>query len=326
MAAKLKDKPMEKGLPGAARIFNLIGGEGECPLTVREGKAFLQKAVGGKKIKPSAEQALQEDEKELVVEANGLWFRYGRDEKDILKDFNIKVKKQEVFCILGSNGAGKTTALNVLSGVDRAYKGKLNILNKDIKQYKSNSLWRGNLAYLPQDCASVFIKTTVEEDFDALLKAFDIPSAERSKHIKEIADRLGITELLQYNPFDLSGGEQQRCAFAKILFSDPKILLLDEPTKGLDAVSKSKLRELLQQLKNEGRTIVIVTHDIEFAAETADRCALFFNGSLIGSESPKRFFSGNYFYTTTASRISRDIFTDTILCEQVASAFKEQKK
>ena len=324
VAAKLKDKPMEKALPGAARVFNLIGSEGDCPLTVREGKTFLQRAVGDRKLKsiPSKEQ---KNDGEIAIEANDLWFRYSRDEKDVLKGFDIKVAKQEIFCILGSNGAGKTTALNVLSGVDKAYKGKLNIFNKDIKQYKSNNLWRGNLAYLPQDCASVFIKTTLEEDFNALLKAFDVSEAERKQRIETISERLGITELLQFNPFDLSGGELQRCAFAKILFSNPKILLLDEPTKGLDAVSKTKLRELLYQLKSEGRTIVIVTHDIEFAAETADRCALFFNGSLIGSESPKYFFSGNYFYTTIASRISRDIFSDTILCEQVASAFKEIK-
>ncbi|MEG0457496.1 MAG: ATP-binding cassette domain-containing protein, partial [Oscillospiraceae bacterium] len=133
----------------------------------------------------------------------------------------------------------------------------------------------------------------------------------------EIINHFGISSLLFKHPYDLSGGEQQKAALAKILLNKPKILLMDEPTKGFDAYAKKVLGEILIKLKENGTAIIIVTHDIEFAAENADRCALFFDGQIISCDTPNKFFNDNNFYTTAANRISRHLYKNAITCEQV---------
>ena len=132
-----------------------------------------------------------------------------------------------------------------------------------------------------------------------------------------MAEKLSVGHLLDRNPFDLSGGEGQKCALAKVLLTAPRILLLDEPTKGIDAGGKSVLREILNTLKAEGITVLMVTHDVEFAAETADRCALFFDGEILSADTPPRFFGGNTFYTTAANRMARTLCPNAVTCGQV---------
>ena len=205
--------------------------------------------------------------------------------------------------------------------------GKKIIINgKQIKDYKGNSLYRNLLALLPQEPQTVFIKDSVREDLADMLEILEIPKAEREKKIDDIAQKLGITELLDKHPFDLSGGEQQKCAIAKILMSEPKILLLDEPTKGLDAFSKLNLRKLLRGLKQAGMTIIMVTHDVEFAGETADRCALFFDGEILSADIPERFFSENNFYTTAANRMARGLWKYAVTCGQVVEKCRKAKE
>lgn len=140
---------------------------------------------------------------------------------------------------------------------------------------------------------------------------------EREKRIAAVAEKLGIVPLLDKHPYDLSGGEQQKCAIAKMLLLEPKILLLDEPTKGLDAHAKQVLRGVLQALKADGITILMVTHDVEFAAENADRCALFFDGEVLSADVPERFFAENNFYTTAANRLARSFWKNAVTCKQV---------
>lgn len=141
---------------------------------------------------------------------------------------------------------------------------------------------------------------------------------ERQTLIEETAGKLGISHLLDKHPYDLSGGEQQKAALAKMLLLKPKILLLDELTKGIDAHSKENLSGILCDLKADGITIVIVTHDVEFAAVNADRCALFFDGEITSIDTPAAFFSDNNFYTTAANRIARHLYTNAVTCEDVA--------
>ena len=117
-----------------------------------------------------------------------------------------------------------------------------------------------------------------------------------------------FSPLLDMHPYDLSGGERQLAALAKALASKPRLLLLDEPTKGLDAYAKEKIADVLRALKKDGVTVAIVTHDTEFAAEIADRTALFFRGEAVSVDTPKRFFSANRFYTTPVSRMTRDYY------------------
>ena len=166
----------------------------------------------------------------------------------------------------------------------------------------------------------------MREDFEDMLKTCGVPKSEHAAKIEEITELLDIAPLLSRHPFDLSGGEQQKCAIAKIMLSEPRILLLDEPTKGFDAHSKQNLSEILKKLKARGITVVTVTHDIEFAAENADRCGLFFDGEIISSATPNEFFGGNSFYTTAAGRISRFVFKNAVTVEQVVEMCRRSGK
>lgn len=236
----------------------------------------------------------------------------------MLRGVTFSVYEGETFCILGGNGTGKTTTLSVLAGLNKAYRGKVLIGGKKIGEYKGNSLYRHNVALLPQNPQTVFLKKTVREDFQEICKVMEYGKEERQMLIEETAGKLGIAHLLDKHPYDLSGGEQQKAALAKMLLLKPKILLLDEPTKGIDAHSKENLSDILRALKAEGITVVIVTHDVEFAAVNADRCALFFDGEITSIDTPAAFFSDNNFYTTAANRIARHLYTNAVSCEDVA--------
>ncbi|MFV0516670.1 MAG: ABC transporter ATP-binding protein [Aminipila sp.] len=311
---------MLMGLPSAVRIYNQLHIEDDCPLTVKEGRDFLSKHFNCKLTKMKIEEDVPKTE--VVVRLKEAWFRYERDLPDVLRGVNLEVKKGEIFAILGGNGTGKTTTLKVISGQNKAYRGKIEINGKKIKDYKGIELYRHNLALMPQNPQSAFVKSTVREDLQEVCKAMEYGKDESSIMIESILNRLGILHLIDKHPYDLSGGEQQKSALAKMLLLQPKILLLDEPTKGIDAYSKETLREILLELKQSGITIIMVTHDVEFAATIADRCALFFDGEIVSVDTPNAFFSSNTFYTTAASRISRHMFENTVTCEQVVHMCK----
>lgn len=318
---KLQSKhPMLSALPSAVRIFNALDINAECPLTVKEGKAFLERHFTADSLSWDSKPYLHSEE--TAIELKNVWFRYEKSLPDILRGISLKIYKGEIFSVLGGNGSGKTTMLNVISALNKAYRGKLFINGKQLKEYKSNSLYRGCLAYLPQNPQSVFVKDSVREDMNTLLEAFKVPKKDREEKIRSISEKIGISHLTDKHPYDLSGGEQQKCALAKILLSSPKILLLDEPTKGLDAFSKLGLKALLQELKNSGITVLSVTHDLEFAAESSDRCALFFDGEILSADIPSRFFSENNYYTTAASRMTRELWQGIITCGQVIEKCK----
>lgn len=320
VARDMRGHYLYAALPSAARIWaGVSDGEGMPPLTVREGREMLEAQV----TQPAEPLPLKTSERhqETVLEAKGLWFRYEKDLPDVLRDVSLRVQKGEVFALLGGNGTGKSTLLNVLTGLDRPYKGRVIVKGKRIKDYKRGSLYRKNLALLPQDPSAVFLKKTVYKDFEDLLSLPTYASTDKEAAIREQAEHFGITHLLDRHPYDLSGGEQQLAALAKMMLTEPEILLLDEPTKGIDAFAKLRLMDLLRRLRESGKTVVMVTHDVEFAAAAADRCALFFDGSLIAEDGPRRFFSDNTFYTTAASRIARGRFPRAVLCEEVVSAW-----
>ena len=149
---------------------------------------------------------------------------------------------------------------------------------------------------------------------------------EKEKMINDVSELLGVSYLLDRHPYDLSGGEQQKCAIAKLLLLKPEILLLDEPTKGIDAYSKRNLASIISKLREEGLTVIFVTHDVEFASQNADRCALIFDGDAVSCDTPDVFFSDNNFYTTAASRISRHMFKNTVTAEDVAELCRKNKR
>ena len=252
-----------------------------------------------------------------AIELRGVWQRYERDLPDVLRGCTLSVPSGIHYCLLGGNGTGKTTMLSVIAGLEKPYRGKVIVAGKPLKAYHGNTLYRGNLALLPQNPQTVFLRDTVRADFFEILGQLEIPSAERDRKISDISARIGIESLLDRHPYDLSGGEQQKCAIAKLLLLEPRILLLDEPTKGLDAGAKHVLSGILDSLLADGMTVLTVTHDVEFAAENADICALFFDGEIISEDTPERFFADNNFYTTAANRMARGLWRYAVTTAQV---------
>ncbi|MDR3344811.1 MAG: ATP-binding cassette domain-containing protein [Oscillospiraceae bacterium] len=312
--------PMLAGLPSAVRIFSGLNIDDACPLTVKDGRRFLSAHFTGAIDRVEIPEYTHSQI--IAAEMKNVWFRYGRDLPDVLRGVSFTVYQGESFCVLGGNGTGKTTALNVLAGLNQAYRGKIVIGGKKIKEYKGNELYRHNIALLPQNPQTVFLKNNVREDFDEICKVMEYSAAERDALIAEIAVQLGIAHLTDKHPYDLSGGEQQKCALAKMLLLKPKILLLDEPTKGIDAFAKQTLSGILRGLKAQGITVIIVTHDVEFACENSDRCALFFDGEIVSADTPNSFFAENNFYTSSANRISRHIYKNAVTCDEVIELCK----
>ena len=291
-----------------------------CPLTVREGGDWLEKLFEDKapafiRIDDKDNEALLDaDPKECPLVVKEAWFRYEKDAPDVLKGVSFKVPKGVLFAIVGGNGTGKSTTLKAVCNICRPYRGKIFIDGKPLNRYKTSELFRGKLAMLPQDPQSLFVKKTVREDLAEMLKGSEKSDG---KIIEEIAKLCEVDALLDRHPYDLSGGEQQRAALAKVLLTRPKILLLDEPTKGIDNFFKNKLAEILKKLTEQGVTIVMVSHDVEFCARNADIVSMFFDGSIMTTNTPNRFFSQNSFYTTAANRMSRHIFENAVNSEDV---------
>ena len=295
-----------------------------CPLTVREGAAWLDTLFAEKKpektVIEDTDPALSdpEDIKDPAVFVKEAWFRYEKDTPDVLKGVVLRVPRQTLFAVVGGNGTGKSTLLKTICNTCKPYRGKVLIDGRPVGKYKGGELFRHNLALLPQDPKSLFVKKTVREELLEMLE-----KGERESRIDEIAALCEITPLLSQHPYDLSGGEQQRAALAKVLLTDPKILLLDEPTKGIDSFFKQQFAAILQKLKERGVTIIMVSHDVEFCAKYADLVSMFFDGSVVTTNTPNQFFSRNSFYTTAANRMSRHVFENAVNNEDVIRLCKE---
>lgn len=318
---KLSNHLMSQGFPSAVRIWQKSGSKGECPLTVKEGRNFINLNFSERKLPLRNTIPNTED----IITLKDVFFRYEKGGNDILSGTNLSIKKGEHFCILGGNGSGKTTTLKILAGLLKPYRGKVIIDNNKMTKKTTADFNRLGVAMLPQNPESVFLKSRVIDDYTELCKIKGIEKSNYEDKINSVAEKLGIKDLLENHPYDLSGGEIQKCALGKVLISEPKILLLDEPTKGVDAYSKLSLSKILQEIKSDGVTIITVTHDVEFASIVADRCGLFFDGEVLSSLVPQEFFSKNNFYTTASSRISRDKFANAVTVDDVVSLIKEEQ-
>lgn len=298
--------PMFNAMTSAMRIYAGAENGSLCPVTVNQGKRWIEPFMKDRTVNSDAlekrESALK---KEPVVKLKNIWFRYEKNLPDVIKNLTLDIGKGEFYCILGGNGTGKTTTLSIINGIQKPYRGKV-LMKDELKK---------RIAMLPQSPQTLFVKKTVEEDLFEMLAKTDI--GEKDKRITEMAEMMELKELLLAHPYDLSGGEQQRAAMAKVLLTEPEILLLDEPTKGLDNFFKDKLAGIIKILISKGITVVMVSHDIEFCAKHGDRCALMFDGSIITSSNAREFFSGNSFYTTAANRIARNICPMAVTVEDV---------
>lgn len=315
-------------MPAPMQIYAGVDTDLPCPLTVREGRQWLSELAEDKTItEPTI--PLEVDyykNEENVIELKDVWFRYERDLPDVVRDLSMQVKKGEFYALVGGNGTGKTTTLSLISGINRPYRGRVFLEGKEVRKYSDKELFRGFLGVLPQNPQSLFVKKTVELDlYEMIGGSKEKKNAEYDSDMKKktavegMAQLVHIDHLMSQHPYDLSGGEQQRLALAKIMLLRPRILLMDEPTKGLDNHFKRELGDILKKLQEHGVTIVMVSHDVEFCALYADRCGLFFEGNIVTSNTPRAFFSGNSFYTTSANRLSRHLFNNAITVKDVIS-------
>ena len=310
-----QNSPMFTAMPTPVRVFYNAGAEGTCPLTVRDGRTWLSRAFPqGAPTRSLPEKPNPVENNEPALSMKELWFRYERNSPDIMRGVSAEVPTGSLYAIVGGNGAGKSTTLKAICGINRPYRGKIRIFGKPVEKYKSAELFSHCLSMLPQDPKSLFVKKTVREDLEEMNKD--------KARVAQIAELCQITSLLDSHPYDLSGGEQQRSALAKVLLTEPRLLLLDEPTKGIDSFFKETFAGILSELKAKGLTIVMVSHDVEFCARYADMVSMFFDGQILTTDSPRRFFGGNSFYTTAANRMSRHVFSQAVTAENVIELYR----
>ncbi len=310
VAEKLSGRALEF-MPSPVRVYRALKTpDVPCPLTVREGARYI--CNGFKRDKRELPQDRCAVSGETALELDGLWLRYARTSPDVLRGLTLRVCAGEIYCLLGSNGSGKSTALGAAARLIRPYAGRVRLFGRRIESYRGTELYKNNLTLLPQDVQTAFLRNTVREELDECGGLDALPEAIR----ETLSRRSGMFDS---HPYDLSGGEQQLVALAKALASGPRVLLLDEPTKGVDPHAKSKLAALLKTLCANGLAVLAVTHDIEFAASLADRCGLLFRGEVVSEGAPEDFFDSNSFYTTPVNRMARGLYRRVVTAEQLAA-------
>ncbi|MEN2766880.1 ABC transporter ATP-binding protein [Ornithinibacillus xuwenensis] len=273
------------------------------PLTVKECKQWL--AAQPNHASTEANQAPIEstsNKEKPILSVQNVYFQYTKTTPFVLKNISLQVTKGEFFTIIGGNGSGKSTLLKACIGNLKPQRGRAYMGGKDTYKLKGKELYH-KIAYLPQNPRTYFIQDTVEKEMQEVLKRQQLP--DDTARMTEVLDIFGIQHIRNRHPYDCSGGEMQKAALACMLLGNPEILFIDEPTKGLDPMSKQNFAQILHQLHEAGLTIIMVTHDIEFAAKHAERCAMMFDGTITTEGTPDELLKGNYFYTTSINRATR---------------------
>lgn len=352
IGTKLKEQHhgMFLSMPVPMQIYAGTDSALTCPLTVSEGRQWIREYIEEKGIKKEqiqqANQRLerqgeknenetagffghlkrQKENTPPAIQMKDVWFRYEKDSPDVIQNLSLEVKKGEFYALVGGNGTGKSTTLSLLGRVHQPYSGRIYLDGKDLRSFSDRELYCGYLGVLPQNPQSIFLKKTVLEDLYSVIggrkekPSNEYPiSMKKEKAIEGIVSLTHLEGLLERHPYDLSGGEQQRLALAKVLLLRPKILLMDEPTKGMDAEYKEELGSILKKLQSHGMTIFMISHDVEFVAEYADTTGLFFEGNVVISKKTRDFFAGNNFYTTAANRMARGLFPEAVTGKDVVS-------
>ena len=278
----------------------------EIPLTVRQGRAWLLKRVSDcspkvdRRSEATRTMSVSEGRNERrqsrhppIIEFKNVCFSYDKNLDEVLCQMNLKIEEGEIFAGVGANGSGKSTFLRLLCGLLKCSSGKICIQRKK------------RVFLLPQNVKNIFTRRTVREELEEC--------GWNGKDELTVFDK----NLCERHPYDLSGGEMQKLALEKILLKRADIILLDEPTKGLDNAFKNELTEILKKLSKQGITVVLVCHDLEFCARTADRVGMIFEGQMSSICGVHEFFSGNNFYTTGINRMCHGIFDEAVVEEDV---------
>ena len=292
-------------VPSITKLFMEMENDySQCmPLSVKEGKRWLATKNTSFISKPMMKSVAKQTEKELLIEMNDVYFQYEKKGRFVLKGLSLSVCKGDFLAIVGGNGCGKSTLLKACIGSIRPQRGFVKLVGNHTYKLHSKELSQ-QLAYLPQNPQAYFAHTTIEKEMQEIVKRHQISN--RTERIEAICKEFNISHLLHRHPEDCSGGEMQRAALACILLGNPQLIMMDEPTKGMDPIAKQQFADLLQNLHLRNTTIIMVTHDIEFTAKVANSCMILFNGEVAVQGTPSEVFTGNYFYTTPFNRITRN--------------------
>jgi energy-coupling factor transport system ATP-binding protein len=299
-------------MPPVSRFFVSIGSE-VVPLTVKDGRRELEKYFAAPAPATGIYDRQIEDPgrwsegKTAVLEVEDAWFAY-ENGREALKGANLTVAGGDFLVILGENAAGKSTLLKLIAGILKPGRGRLTILGEDTRRSNPASMAR-KIGYLSQNPNDYLFEDTVEEEIRFTLN--NLGRADQGM-VDGILEKLDLTGVRGANPRDLSGGERQRVAMASVLVAGPELLLLDEPTRGMDYSLKNELGTLLQEQNQQGLTTVLVTHDVEFAAEYARQVAVMFDGRIVAAGSKYQVLAGSAFYSPQIARLFNDI-ADNVL-------------
>lgn len=258
---------MLNSIPPQMRLFDNVFDVAGC-----------RRIISSLSLKPLSDECTLDN---AVLKIKDLCFAYERG-VNILDGLNLKVYKGKINAVVGPNSSGKSTLLKCISGVNRAYRGKIKC-NEKISMLCQN----------PYDLFR-YEKCAQEVEFG------------------EITRFLEIDDIKNQHPYDISGGQAQRLALAKVLATNADIILLDEPTKGFDPILKKKLADLFNEICNSGKTILIVSHDIEFVGEYAHAVSFLSKGKIVVTAPRRSFFSQLSFYTTSVSKITNG-FADNVV-------------
>lgn len=230
-----------------------------------------------------------------VCQLKNVSYSYNKKLPYIIDGVDVSFKEGQITAILGGNGAGKSTMLKLIAGIIEPVRGKI-ISNKRI-------------IMLPQDPKAVFTEVSVEEELAEVLMDKgngiynNMPMEDKREIVEQIIEEFGLNDIRKNNPYDISGGQQEKLAIAKVLLLKPEVLLLDEPTNGLDPYFKKTLGKLLKKINADGVTIIIVSHDLEFVDSFCDDVIMLFDRKVAAQDSTHKFLRDNMFYTTNYYRI-----------------------
>ena len=313
---------VSSAVPTSMRLHSELKLKSPVSLNVAEGRQMLSSLFSEKPSYTVPDNKKADIKAEVAIEVKDLWFAYDKS-RYVLNGLDLRIKKGSFFAMLGANGAGKTTALSLISGTLTCKQGKIKLFGKPINKYKTDEIYGKTIGVLPQKCESLFGGYSVREDLEKSLTKSVPDKKSRKERIDEVASFCEIADLLDRHPYDISGGELQRAALCMVLLKNPQILLLDEPTKGMDNLFKKQFARKIKELNNSGVTVVMVSHDTEFCAEYCNECALIFDGICALKDETTKFFSQNFFYTTSANKIAREFFPLAVTERQVLQLCRE---
>ncbi|MEJ5186366.1 MAG: ATP-binding cassette domain-containing protein [Candidatus Geothermincolales bacterium] len=301
-------------LPPVARVFARAGWE-DLPLTVVQGRRLIAPLMDGFRLEDPGAVRPDAQGAEETVSARGLWYLYPEG-KEALRGIDLHLRAGESLAVLGENGAGKSTLVRCLLGLLNPTRGKVRVLGNAMDPGRLAEL-RGEIGYCPQSVRGLFLRETVREELLLSLSLKGMGGGKAEEMANSHLERLGLDGLAERHPWELSSGERELAALAVVTVGRPRLLFLDEPTRGLDYPSKEKVIGLLEELEDEGCALLAVTHDVEFAAAASRRAAILGGGRVVAEGSSREVLGDSLFFSPQVSRLLRG-YGDGVTTEREA--------